>query len=340
MPASTKIVSLPAHISLALLSSSLHFPLLYHIQMTSRSAKARQIITIVCLACCFLLSVIIMGLVGVNGRITLRSFHSACLLYISIDNDVVSYNNGYCLFPIIACAVTAVFALIFLALWIMHVHRKDEYAPKGISILFLALSGALAMLSFAVCGEIGIGLNKGCQILGDNSHNCLTTKNFNAIYGAEISAGIMGGLWLVAMLMELFQLKSKPPRLSSNIDYVSQTTVVPHRAAGSKTSITDNDTTIRDSGHGYYDNNNSHHQNNNTAAATAATGVGAGAATTATTTTHVQKQEYDAQAHGGHFPSSHEQHHQTYTTAPTTHTTQVQGNGHPDDANGVAYSTF
>ncbi|KAF9937725.1 hypothetical protein BGZ67_000937 [Mortierella alpina] len=290
-----------------------------------------------------------MGLVGVNGRITLRSFNSACLLYISIDNDVVSYNNGYCLFPIIACAVTAVFALIFLALWISHVHRKEEYAPKGISILFLALSGALAMLSFAVCGEIGIGLNKGCQILGDNSHNCLTTKNFNAIYGAEISAGIMGGLWLVAMLMELFQLKSKPPRLSSNIDYVSQTTVVPHRAAGSKTSINDNDTTIRDSGHGYYDNNNSHHhhhQNNNTAAATAAMGAGAGAATTATTTTHVQKQEYDAQAHGGHYPSSQEQHHQAYTTAPTTtaapttHTTQVQGTGHPDDANGVAYSTF
>ncbi|KAF9937299.1 hypothetical protein BGZ70_006690, partial [Mortierella alpina] len=56
------------------------------------------------------------------------------------------------------------------------------------------------------------------------------------------------------MLKELFQLKSKPPRLSSNIDHVSQTTVVPHRAGsktGSKTSINDN--TVRDSGHGYYD---------------------------------------------------------------------------------------
>ncbi|KAF9962337.1 hypothetical protein BGZ72_007390 [Mortierella alpina] len=289
--------------------------------MTSRGAKARQIVTIICLACCFLLSVIIMGLVGVNGKITLRSLNSACLLYMSIDNDVVSYNNGYCLFPIIACAITAVCALIFLALWIMFVHRKDEYAPKGVSVLFLGLSGALALLSFAVCGEIGIGLNKGCQIL--------------AIYGAEISAGIMGGLWLVAMLMELFQLKSKPPRLSSNIDYVSQTTVVPHRA-GSKTSINDNNATVRDSGHGYYDNN--HHHNNNTAAA-AAMGAGAGAATT-TATTHVQKEEYDAEANHGHYPPSHEQQHQPYTPPPTTHNTQPVGNGHPADANGVAYSTF
>ncbi|CAO3573390.1 unnamed protein product [Mortierella alpina] len=311
--------------------------------MTSRGARVRQIVTIVCLACCFLLSVIIMGLVGVNGKITLRTLDSVCLLYMSIDNDVVSYNNGYCIFPIVACAVTAVLALIFLALWIMFVRRKDEYAPKGISVLFLALSGALAILSFAVCGEIGIGLNKGCQILGDNSPNCRTTKNFNAIYGAEIAAGIMGGLWLVAMLMELFQLKSKPPRLSTNIDYVSQTTVVPHRAGsktGSKTSI--NSAAVRDSGHGYYDNNQQQYHpaiNNNTAAAAAAAmGAGAGAATT-TTATHVQKQEYDPEAHGGHYPLQ-EQPHQSYAPPPATHTTQVQGNGHPPDANGVAYSTF
>ncbi|KAF9575384.1 hypothetical protein EC968_003435 [Mortierella alpina] len=310
--------------------------------MTSRGAKARQIVTIICLACCFLLSVIIMGLIGVNGKITLRSFNSACLLYMSVDNDVLSYNNGYCLFPIIACAITAIFALIFLALWIMFVHRKDEYAPKGVSVLFLALSGALALLSFAVCGEIGIGLNKGCHVLGDNRPNCRSVKNFNAVYGAEISAGIMGGLWLVAMLMELFQLKRKPPRLSSNIDYVGQTTVVPHRA-GSKTSINDNGTTtVRDSGHGYYDDHHhhqQHHHHNNAPAAAAAMGAGAGAGTT-TTTTHVQKEEYDAEAHGTHQPTSHEQHHPSFTTPATTHTTQVQGNDQPVDANGVTYSTF
>ncbi|KAF9276393.1 hypothetical protein BGZ68_010035 [Mortierella alpina] len=300
--------------------------------MSSHGAKARQIVTIACLACCFLLSVIIMGLVGVNGKITLRSLNSACLLYMSIDNEVISYNNGYCLFPIIACAITAICALVFLALWVMFVHRKDEYAPKGLSVIFLALSGALALLSFAVCGEIGIGLNKGCKILGEDSHNCRSTKNFSAIYGAEIAAGIMGGLWLVAMLMELCQLKRRPARLSSNIDYVSQTTVVPHRA-GSKTSINDNDAAVRDSGHGYYNDPNHHH---NHTAAGAGAGAGAAGAATTTTTTH----EYDPEAQGGHYPTSHEQHQQPYTPPPTTQTIQPQGNGHPADANGVVYSTF
>ncbi|KAG0206829.1 hypothetical protein BGX28_001814 [Mortierella sp. GBA30] len=259
-----------------------------------------------------------MGTVGVNGKITFRNFNQACLLYMSVNGDVITYNNGFCLFPIVAAAVVAVISLIFMIIWIVLVHRNDEFAPKPVSITLLVFSALLALLSFAICGEIGIGLNKGCQILGPDSH-CRSTKNFNAIYGAEISAGIMGGLWLVTMLLELFQLRSKPPRLSTNFDYMNPPTVVPHRA-GDKTSIEH----LRDSGHGYYDSN-----------------VGAASSSTPTTS-HVQKTEYhpetDTHAHGA--TTQDYQHHDGQQTTLATQAQATQNSAHPADASGVSYSTF
>jgi hypothetical protein len=60
----------------------------------SSNAKARQTLTITSLCAIFLLSLIIMGTVGVNGKITVGSVNNACLLYMSVDGDVVTYNNG------------------------------------------------------------------------------------------------------------------------------------------------------------------------------------------------------------------------------------------------------
>lgn len=121
-----------------------------------------------------------MGLVGVNGKITLpRSLDKACLLYMTVEGNVTTYNNGFCLFPIVAAAVTAVFALVFLIFLAMVLRRKDDVAPKPISMALVVWSFLLALLAFAVCGEIGLGLNKGCRILGDKSAYCLSTKQFN-----------------------------------------------------------------------------------------------------------------------------------------------------------------
>ncbi|KAG0307811.1 hypothetical protein BGZ97_000273, partial [Linnemannia gamsii] len=159
-----------------------------------------------------------MGLVGVNGKITLpRSLDKACLLYMTVEGNVTTYNNGFCLFPIVAAAVTAVFALVFLIFLAMVLRRKDDVAPKPISMALVVWSFLLALLAFAVCGEIGLGLNKGCRILGDKSAYCLSTKQFNALYGAQISAGIMGGFWLLTILIELFQLRGRARHPSGGI---------------------------------------------------------------------------------------------------------------------------
>ncbi|KAG0047245.1 hypothetical protein BGZ83_007675 [Gryganskiella cystojenkinii] len=192
----------------------------------SSSARVRQILTILCLSIIFILSLIIMGSVGVNGKITFRSFEKACLLYMTVDGDVITYNNGFCLFPIVGAAVVAVLSLVFLIYWIVDVHRKDEFAARSLSITFLFIAALLALLSFAICGEIGIGLNKGCRILGSDNRNCRSRKNFNALYGAEISAGLMGGFWILAMLLELFQLRCRPRALG--VDHLTTTTVVPN----------------------------------------------------------------------------------------------------------------
>ncbi|KAF8944707.1 hypothetical protein BGZ47_003897 [Haplosporangium gracile] len=49
-----------------------------------------------------------------------------------------------------------------------------------------------------------------------------------ALYGAQITAGIMGGFWLLTTLLEVFQLKGRPHHHATNtVDSAGQTTVVP-----------------------------------------------------------------------------------------------------------------
>ncbi|KAF9331245.1 hypothetical protein BG006_005886 [Podila minutissima] len=168
-----------------------------------------------------------MGTVGVNGKMTFRNVDNACILYMTIDGDITTYNNGFCLFPIIGAAITAVFSLVFLMYWILVAVKKDEFTPRLISISFMSLSFVLALLSFSICGELGIGINKGCNILGNLSHHCRNTKDFSALYGAQISAGVMGGLWLITMLLEFFQLRAMGRRVSDSLEPANQTKVTP-----------------------------------------------------------------------------------------------------------------
>ena len=143
------------------------------------NARVRQFLTLICLVLIFLLSIIIMGLVGVNGKITFRSFNKGCLLYMSMDGDVMDYNNGYCFFPIIGAAVLAFISLIFLLYWSLALKRRDEFVPRPVSFSFILLSFLCTLLAFAICGEIGIGLNRGCKVLGDQKDRCRKTNNFN-----------------------------------------------------------------------------------------------------------------------------------------------------------------
>ncbi|KAF9910785.1 hypothetical protein EC991_005502 [Linnemannia zychae] len=194
------------------------------------TARIRQILLLTTLFGIFICSLVIMGLVGVNGRVTFRNLDKGCLLYMTVDGDVSTYNNGFCLFPIVAAAVTAVLSLLFMILLAMVLKRKDEFSPRALSMVIVFMSGLLALLSFAVCGEIGLGLNKGCRLLEEKIDSCRSTKNFSSLYGAQITAGIMGGLWLLAMLLEVFQLKGRPTLLSANtVDVAGQTTVIPHK---------------------------------------------------------------------------------------------------------------
>ncbi|KAG0330912.1 hypothetical protein BG000_011365 [Podila horticola] len=137
---------------------------------------------------------------------------------------------GFCLFPIIGAAITAIFALVFLLYWIMLAVKNVEFIPRLISISFMALSFVLALFSFSICGEIGIGVNKGCNILGEQSYRCRSSRNFNALYGAQICAGLMGGFWVIASFLEFFQLKAMGRRVSDQFEPASQTKVTPLRA--------------------------------------------------------------------------------------------------------------
>ncbi|KAF9380087.1 hypothetical protein CPB97_008578 [Podila verticillata] len=162
----------------------------------SSNAKVRQSLSIASLSAIFLLSLIIMGIIGVNGKITFRSVNNACLLFMT-----------------------------------------DEFSPRPVSISFLAMSMVLSLFSFAICAEIGIGLNKGCNILGDQRHHCHSGKNFAALYGAEICAGLMGGFWLMNTLLEFFQFKSMPRHTSAaTSDGFGQTRVTPHPAGKAELS--------------------------------------------------------------------------------------------------------
>ncbi|KAG0367113.1 hypothetical protein BGX24_003403, partial [Mortierella sp. AD032] len=48
------------------------------------------------------------------------------------------------------------------------------------------------------------------------------------LYAAQVCAGLMGGFWLGALVVEWFQFKKRPSVLSTSSDPISQTTVVPH----------------------------------------------------------------------------------------------------------------
>ncbi|KAG9072526.1 hypothetical protein KI688_000297 [Linnemannia hyalina] len=192
------------------------------------AARIRQILILICLLCTLLCSLIVMGLVSVNGKITFdRYLNNVCLLYVTMDGDVVVYNNGFCLFPIIAAAITAGFSLMFLIFLCMVLHRKDEFSPTGLSLSVVFFSGLLALLSFAMCGEIGLGLNKACTLLEDSIDSCRSNKNFSSLYGALITAGIMAGFWVLIMFLEVFQLLGRPVLTTNTLDTAGQTTVVP-----------------------------------------------------------------------------------------------------------------
>lgn len=63
--------------------------------LNTSNARIREVLVLICLAVIFILSLVIMGTVGVNGHITFENLNDGCLLYMSIDdNKVVSYNNG------------------------------------------------------------------------------------------------------------------------------------------------------------------------------------------------------------------------------------------------------
>lgn len=62
--------------------------------LNTSNARIRLVLVLVCLTGVFVLSLVIMGTVGVNGHITFENLDDGCLLYMSLDNKVVSYNNG------------------------------------------------------------------------------------------------------------------------------------------------------------------------------------------------------------------------------------------------------
>ncbi|KAF9153030.1 hypothetical protein BG015_004245 [Linnemannia schmuckeri] len=198
--------------------------------LNTSNARIRLVLSLICLTVVFVLSLVIMGTVGVFGHITFENLDSGCLLYMSIDNEVPSYNNGYCLFPIIGGAITCITSLLFMAYWSMILHRRDDFAPRFVSMAMLATCVVMALFSFAICGEIGIGLNKACGALapGQKLAQCRSTRNFAGLYAAQVCAGLMGGFWLGALIVEWFQFKKRPSVLSTSSDPVSQTAVLPH----------------------------------------------------------------------------------------------------------------
>ncbi|KAK3841141.1 MAG: hypothetical protein J3R72DRAFT_446034 [Linnemannia gamsii] len=193
-------------------------------------SRMRLVLSLVCFASVFILSLVIMGTIGVNGHITFENLDDGCLLYMSVDNKVVSYNDAYCVFPIIGGAITCLTSLLLLGYWGMVLRRRDDFAPRFVSLAVLVICTVMAIFSFVICGEIGIGLNKACGALvpGQGLAQCRTIKNFAALYAAQVCAGLMGGFWLGALVVEWFQFKKRPSVLSTSSDPISQTTVVPH----------------------------------------------------------------------------------------------------------------
>ena len=58
------------------------------------SARVRLLLTAMCLFIVFLLSLVIMGSVGVNGDISFLTSNTGCMLYMTVDNKVPLYNSS------------------------------------------------------------------------------------------------------------------------------------------------------------------------------------------------------------------------------------------------------
>ncbi|KAF9571897.1 hypothetical protein EC968_010550 [Mortierella alpina] len=159
-----------------------------------------------------LLSLIIMGTIGVNGKISYSGQDSVCILYTTVDNKVPIYNNGYCLFPVVGAALTFIASCILLGYFIMLLRRDEIFAPHYLSLSYAVTSVIMTLFAFAICGEIGIGLKQGCTSLvkGWTLDQCRDIKNFESLYTAQVCAGIMGGAWMAAVLLEYFQFKARP----------------------------------------------------------------------------------------------------------------------------------
>ncbi|KAI8361189.1 hypothetical protein B0O80DRAFT_422270 [Mortierella sp. GBAus27b] len=127
------------------------------------SARVRLLMTAACLFIVFLLALIIMGTIGLNGGTSYQNSPKGCLLYMTVDGKTPSFSEGYCQFPIVGAGVISVFALLFLGYWAAVVHRYDEYLPTLTSQIFMGIAVIMSLFSFALCGEIGIGLNIGCR---------------------------------------------------------------------------------------------------------------------------------------------------------------------------------
>ncbi|KAG0260166.1 hypothetical protein BG011_002094 [Mortierella polycephala] len=111
-----------------------------------------------------------MGTVGVNGKIKLENSERGCLLYMKFD---------------------------------------DEYYIDSYNNALMAVSGVMALFSFAICGEIGIGL-KGRNL-------CDLSTSISALHDAQVCAGLMGGCWLAVLILEWFQFKSRFPNSVGHI---------------------------------------------------------------------------------------------------------------------------
>ncbi|KAF9205077.1 hypothetical protein BGZ49_004472 [Haplosporangium sp. Z 27] len=151
-----------------------------------------------------------MGTAGLNSDFTFQN-STGCLLYMTSDSKAASYSASYCQFPVIGTGVISIFAIFFLGYFAAVTQRYDEYLPEVISLVFMGISVFMAIFSFAICGEIGIGLNIACRTTSPNQSmsQCLISSSFQAMYTAQVGAGLMGGFWIVAAILEYVQLKKK-----------------------------------------------------------------------------------------------------------------------------------
>ncbi|KAF9432787.1 hypothetical protein BGZ76_010323 [Entomortierella beljakovae] len=147
-----------------------------------------------------------MGSIGVNGKMDTDDGHKGCRLFMDYENGGYVYNNGFCLFPLVGGAVICGITFIFLILWGLIMFRSGGAANRVFMIVFLTFGIMMAMLSFAMCAEIGIGLTKGCKVLPDDMrHNCRHRGGWNALWAAEICSGLSGGFLIIAVAMGALQ---------------------------------------------------------------------------------------------------------------------------------------